>query len=60
MTDTFEVEQVTSKLYLGVMFDEMLLFSEHVNIICKKAPKALNKTSIFLLATNGLNTGKCI
>ena len=60
MIDTFEVEQVTSKLCLGVIFDEMLLFSEHVNNICKKALKALNKISISLSATNGLNTGNCI
>ena len=38
----------------------MLLFSEHVNNICKKALKASNKISIFLSATNGLNTGNCV
>ena len=48
-------EQVISKT-----FDEHLTFSEHINYACSKASKALNRISIFLSTTDGLNARNCI
>ena len=54
------LEQVTTKTCLGITFDENLTFSAHVDYACNKALKALNKISIFLSATDGLNTRNCV
>ena len=58
--DQHKIEQVSSKLCLGVVLDENLHFSKHISYACSKAIKALNKVCIFLSNTDGLNTRNSI
>ena len=58
--DDHTVEQVVSKVCLGVILDQKLHFSEHIGYACRKTLQALNKISLFLSLTNGLNTRNCI
>ena len=53
-------DHTVEHVYLGVILDEKLHFSEHISYACRKALQALNKISLFLSLTNGLNTRNCI